>query len=118
MATNTRDDFAFLLRRNERRMNAERRTFATAVVDAIRATQTREGQVFDVYAYVRIQHTLRLLYDEFYGAFPGDQRARFWRLTLDDCREARALAFQRAAQDVRRRLRTVPALIRAIREAA
>lgn len=112
----TRLDFIGVLARNRRRMDAERREFARQVLDVV--ARNSPGERFDQLAYVRTRQQMVPVLDTFYGMYPGDRRARFWRLMANECRAARVLAFQRAMQDVRQRLRTEPALIRSIREAA
>lgn len=113
----SRDDFAFLLRRNQRRMNAERRAFAEAVVSAMEAPGRDPGRPFDQLAYMQVSRALGPILDDYYGRWPGDRDARFWRLMVDDCRQARALAFQRSVQEVRQRLKGAPEVLTAIRTA-
>ena len=134
-----RADFQVTLRRNERRMNAERREFADRVSAVIaghigyrrqRSRLQRLGdwvmrRVFghrlpalDTLSYALIRRDLEPIYDEFYGQWPGDRRARFWRLMLEQCRLAWAGRFQAERADVRRRLRAYPDLLRAIEDAA
>ena len=113
-----RADFQTILLRQRRRMDAERRQFAVAAVGAIKATQRGDGRVFDTLAYALAMREIDVLMGEFYGQWPGDRRARFWRLILNECRAARGLAFQRAIQGVRRRLKAHPDLMRKIRAEA
>lgn len=111
-----RADFIGVLLRNERRTDAERREFVRQVLDVV--ARNSPGERFDQLAYVRTRQQLVPVLDTFYGMYPGDRRARFWALIVEECRSARALAFRRSVEDVRRRLRTAPDLLRAIREAA
>ena len=111
----SRTDLPAILVHNRRRMDAERRELARRAVEIVE--RNGRGEAFDMTAYALTMRELDRVFDEFYGAFPGDTRARFWALILEDARSARALAFQGAVQDVRRRLRREPVLLRAIREA-
>jgi hypothetical protein len=108
-----RSDLLTLLERNRRRMDAERREFAKRAVEIV--TRNSPGERFDQLAYVRTRNALEPLFDAYYGQFPSDRRARFWALIVEEARLARALAFRRAVQDVRRRLKSEPGLLRAIR---
>lgn len=110
-------DFLAILQRNRRRMDAERREFAQRAVGILERV-TRGEQVFTRVAHARAMVELESLLSEFYGANPSVVGGRFGRLMLDECRTARALAFQRAVQDVRKRLKREPGLLRAIREEA
>ena len=112
-----RADFLAVLRRNRWRMDAERRAFAQRAVDILERV-TQGDQVLTYVAYARVMVELEPLLSEFYGSSPGDERARFWRLIVDECWAVRGLAFQRAVQDVRKRLKNEPTLLRAIREEA
>lgn len=112
-----RDDFRAVLIRNRRRMDAERREFAARAVAILQAA-THSDPVYTPTAHARTMVELEPLLSEFYGSFPGDERARFWRLMVTEGWAARGLAFQRAVQDVRRRLKGEPELLRAIRKEA
>ena len=91
------DDFLAVLRRNRTHMDAERREFAQRAVEILK-TATHNDSVYSPISHARAMVELEPLLSEFYGSFPGDERARFWRLMLDECRAARGLAFQRARQ--------------------
>lgn len=110
-------DFLAVLRRNRRSMDAERREFAQRAVEILERV-TQGEQVFTYVAHARAMVELEPLLSEFYGSFPGDERARYWRLIIDECWAARGSVFQQAVQDVRRRLKREPTLLRVIREEA
>lgn len=107
-----------LLLAHEERMDAERREFAEAVGGVIRATQTRDGMAFDAFAYARVRFTLRPVFDEFYGRYPGDVGCRFGALMLQQTRAVRALAFALETDDIERHLQPHPDLLRAIKAEA
>jgi hypothetical protein len=113
-----RADFLDILGRNRRRMDAERRDLAQRVSAAIKASAASSDAPFDLVAYSRVRIALEPILDEFYGTSPNVVGGRFGRLILDQCRAARALAFQRSVQDVRKRLKRHPALLTAIRDEA
>jgi hypothetical protein len=98
---------------HERWIDAERRVFAREIVAAIqRATAGREQ--FDVMAYALSRREVDRVFDIWYGRYPGDVRARFPRLIVEQCRAVRGIAFQRSSTDVERRLKAHPDLMRAI----
>ena len=113
----SRTDFLAVLLRDRRSMDAERREFARRAESMVEAS-ARGANRFDQTAYHLTMLEMERLFDEFYGRWPGDPNARFWTLILAECRAVRALAFRRAVQDVRRRLRAYPEILRAIREEA
>lgn len=113
-----RTDQRAVLHRTQRRMDAERREFAERAVDAIKATQRDDGRPFDAFAMMRARMALRPLLDEFYGRWPNDTAARFYQLTVEESRAARAVPFTRARKQVSKEMRAHPDLIRAIEEAA
>lgn len=113
-----RTDFIALFLRQRRHMDAERREFARRAVAILRRNSAGE-ETFNAVAYTRTMRDLEPLLTEFYGAFPGDTRARFWRVILAESRAARLLAFQRSVALLRERVRGERGLFRAIeREAA
>lgn len=115
--TTTKTDLTRILARNRRALDAERRELAARVVASIeRHGAGRER--FDTMAYALVRRDLEPMLSEWYGAFPNDERARFMRLILAQTRAARALAFRRAVQDIRRRLRRERNLLAAIEAAA
>lgn len=112
-----RGDFALILQKNRRAVDAERREFARRVVEAVK----RHGagrERFDALAYARTMRDIDPILTEWYGRWPGDEAARFSRLILAQCRAARGFAFQRARADVRRRLRREGAVVRMIEREA
>lgn len=111
--TTTKTDLTRAQTRTRRALDAERRELAARVVASIeRHGSGREP--FDPLAYALTMREVDEIMAIWYGRWPGDETARFWRLILDQCRVARRLAFQRAVQDIRRRLRGDRALLRAI----
>ncbi len=112
----TRDDFQAVLARNRRAMDAERREFAAQAMAAVKRNSS--GETFDYVAYARTMRDLAPLFDAWYGRFPGDERARFWRLILADARQARALAFQRSVALVREKIQPARGLLAAIQREA
>lgn len=100
-------DFALTLRRSRRRMDDERRAFAEQVSNVV-ARNIAGRETFDSMAYALIRRDLDAIFNEFYGQWPNDRRARFLRAIVEQRRKAQALAVQRTIQDVRRR---VPAAV-------
>lgn len=108
-----RADVALILSRNRRAMDAERQELAGRIVAVVK----RHGagrDTLDALAYQRTMRDVDPILAEWYGRWPNDEAARFWRLILEQCRAARGLAYQRAVADVRRRLRREPALLERI----
>ncbi len=111
-----RSDFAAVLARQRREMDAERAAFAERAVAAVRAQSG--GDTFDAFAYRRSMIAIDALLGEFYAAHNGDMGGRFGRLILRQCRAARAMAWGRAMAGARRKLRRQPDLLAAIRREA
>jgi hypothetical protein len=120
-----REAFQATLRRNQRAIDAERREFADRVSEVVaghlgyrrqrtrlqrlgdwvmRRVFGRQPPALDMLRYALIRRDLEPIFDEFYGQWPGDRRARFWRLIVTECRDVRAGRFAVAVRDVRRRL--------------
>src|SRR5437868_13243690 len=98
-----RADFLAVLLRHQRRVDAERRAFAQRVSEVVRRTIAGR-ETFDWLAYQRISLELEPIYNEWYGQWPNDRRARWYRLIVDECRRAKVVPIQRAVEDIRQRL--------------
>jgi hypothetical protein len=113
-----RTDFLAVLLRQQLRMDAERRAFAEQVSVVVRNTIAGR-ETFDILAYTMISRDIERVFDTWYGAWPSDPRARFLALIVEECKRAKALAAQRAVEDVTRRLKAYPAVLREVlKEAA
>lgn len=97
-----------LLLRN--RMDKERSAFARRAVAAVRIVARTHPEMNET-AFFEIDRLLRPIVAEWYGRFPGDPEARFFRLILQETGRAVSLAAQREREDVTKKLLPYPKLL-------
>jgi hypothetical protein len=113
-----RADFLAVLLRQQLRMDAERRAFAGEVMDVVRGDIAR-WQVPGPLLADLMTRDLEPVYDRWYGRFPGDVVARWYQVIVSECHAAKLVPIQRAVEEVARRLKAHPAVLREVlKEAA
>lgn len=106
--------------RNERRVilafRREQADFAKRVGEVM-AARIKGRDTFDPLTHELIRHDLDRIMDEWYGLFPGDRRARFHQLIIEQSAESGRAGPRQALAMVRR---LVPASVMRVieREAA
>lgn len=90
-----------------KRMDLERRAFTRRCVAAIRKVAQRH-EVMSPAALAEIRIALEPILEEWYGRFPGDEQARFWRLITQETARATSLAARREREMVTRILTPYP----------
>lgn len=102
--------------RSERDIDALFRPLSRAVGASVRrhTMQQNATPAITLVIYARIMRDVDEALIGVRGRYPGDRSAPLYRLVVRRCIEARALAFRRAVEDVRQRLRGEPELLAAI----
>ena len=77
--------------RQEREVNRLRRDFQAKSLDLLSACLDPEGRLRPE-GRLKFNRLMKPVYDEFYGAFQGDESGLFYQLTIRHSREARKLA--------------------------
>ena len=98
-------DHLAALRFAERATNPLREEFALRVME-IRSRAMAGRPRFDAVAYGRMRGPLDTLFDEFYGAFPGDRRAWFLVPLVQSVLNGQRMPWIRASQRIRRAVMT------------
>lgn len=94
----------------ERRINRERAAFSAAVAEVIRSSAP--GESFGPQEYAAVQRNLESVLDAFYGRYPGDEAARFYRVIVENARQARLAALAEDARETGRLVRKHAAMLR------
>lgn len=90
----SRAEFSHVVEHAESAIDRARREFLTRMTAIVHDVIPENGKL-TVRRYGRIRVKLDALISEYYGEFPGDPRAIFYRLTLDEAAYARDYAVDR-----------------------
>jgi hypothetical protein len=94
-------------------MDLERRVFSRRVAAAVRRVAVIYPEMNDL-ALEALDFALRPIFVEWYGRFPGDPEARFYRLILQETGRAVSLVAQREREHVTKKLLPYPQLLEAV----
>lgn len=114
----SRRDHAWLMMRQQRRMNAARREMATAITQAV-MTRCGERETYDVGCHLAVMRDVDAVITRYYGRNPLDERAILLGVITASTREGYELLCKRMRQLTTRHLsRFAPDVLQALRERA